>query len=53
MLPHIKAKLQEVTEAFEIWIEENEAHAELVGTELLTTAKDSLVKAQDFLEKIE
>lgn len=53
MLPHIKTKLQEATEGFEVWIEENESHAELVGTELLTTAKDSLVKAQEFLEKLE
>lgn len=45
MLPHIKTKLQEATEGFELWVEENESHAELVGTEMIATAKDSLIKA--------
>jgi len=53
MLPHVKTKLQEATEGFEIWIEDNENHAELVGSELITTAKESLSKAQEFLEKLE
>jgi len=36
-----------------LWVEENESHAELVGTETIAAAKDSLVKAQQFLEKLE
>lgn len=53
MLPHVKTKLQEATEGFELWIEENETHPDLIGTELITTAKESLIKAQEFLEKLE
>ena len=38
MVPHVKNKLVEATEACELWLEEHQDHEELAGTELLEKA---------------
>lgn len=53
MLPHVKSKLVECIDALEIWIDENQEHEELAGTEFLEKAKESLKNAQDFIEKLD
>ena len=53
MVPHVKNKLMEATENFELWLDEHQDNDELVGSELLEKAQTSLKAAQDFIEEIE
>lgn len=53
MLPHVKNKLVENTEGFELWLDEHQDNTELAETELLIKAQESLHAAQNFLEKLE
>jgi hypothetical protein len=53
MVPHVKNKLTEATEAFELWLDEHSTNDELVDSELLEKAQGSLKAAQDFIEQIE
>lgn len=53
MVPLVKNKLTEATEAFELWLDEHSTNEELVDSELLEKAQASLKTAQDFIEEIE